>query len=80
MPLLTLANMKHHIKLRHPGRYETDCGKMIRDKNEVTTSRMNTTCEACLKVMQTHIPYWDVKKGGISHAPFNEVYGKGNKS
>lgn len=39
--------MKHHLKLRHTGRYETDCGKMIRDKSEVTSSRMDTTCPEC---------------------------------
>lgn len=44
--------MKHHIKLRHPGRYETDCGKMIRDKNEVTSSRMDTDCPHCLIKIQ----------------------------
>lgn len=44
--------MKHHIKLRHPGRYETDCGKMIRNKEEVTSSRMDTDCDSCLKVIE----------------------------
>lgn len=44
--------MKHHIKLRHTGRYETDCGMMIRDKNEVTSSRMDTDCPECLEVIK----------------------------
>jgi ribosomal protein L37AE/L43A len=43
--------MKHHIKIRHTGRYETDCGKMIRNKEEVTSSRMDTTCPECEKVI-----------------------------
>lgn len=45
--------MKHHIKMRHVGRSETDCGKMLRDKNELTTSRMDTDCPSCLKVIHS---------------------------
>lgn len=45
--------MKHHIKLRHPGRYETDCGIIVRDKTHVTSSRMDTSCGLCIEKMAT---------------------------
>lgn len=44
--------MKHHIKLRHVGRYETDCGLMLKNKSEVTSSRMSTDCPECLDKIQ----------------------------
>ena len=59
--------MKHHIKLRHPGRYETDCGKMIRDKNEVTSSRMDADCPECIAkieaVLKEKKEFYRITKG-----------------